>query len=124
MKTRSWIVLIAALFVVSGALSLLLLRGRAPGAVANIYRDGVCIRSIDLAAVTESFTFTVSCEAGENVIEAAPGRIRVLSADCPDGVCVRSGWLSDSAAPIVCLPHRLVIRLDKTAAETADTVSR
>ncbi len=125
MKTRTWALLLGALLLVSAALSLLLLGGKASGTVANIYRDGVCLRSIDLAAVTESFTFTVSDEAGENVIEVSPGRIRVLSADCPDQVCVRAGWLSDAAAPIVCLPHRLVIRIEgSAAAETADAVSR
>lgn len=39
----------------------------------------------------------------------------MLEADCPDQVCVHAGWLTDSAAPIVCLPHRLVIRLEQTA---------
>lgn len=82
------------------------------GAVANIYLDGECIRSVDLSAVREAETFTVTCEEGVNTILIEPGRICVSEADCPDRVCVVSGWLSDSAAPIVCLPHRLVIRLE------------
>ena len=106
-------------------LSLWLFQGGSRGTVANVYQNGVCIRSIDLAAVTEGYTFTVTDEAGENVVEVAPGRIRVLSADCPDQVCVRMGWLSDAAAPIVCLPHRLVIRIETAPAEGAvDTVSQ
>lgn len=33
----------------------------------------------------------------------------MLEAECPDHTCINMGWL-DSAAPIVCLPNRLVIR--------------
>ncbi len=126
MRTRSWIILIGALLLVSLAFCFLLLGRGASGTVANIYQNGVCVRSIDLSAVTESFTFTVSDGARENVIEVAPGRIRVLEADCPDQVCVHAGWLADSAAPIVCLPHRLVIRIETSAkaADGIDTVSQ
>ncbi len=112
-KTRTWLIgILAALLLCSGAA--LWLRGRsAPGMVANIYQDGVCVDSIDLSRVTGVETRTVACDAGINVIRMEPGRICVLEADCPDQVCVRSGWLTDSAAPIVCLPHRLVIRLEE-----------
>ena len=51
-------------------------------------------------------------EDGYNVIEVERGRIRVAEADCPDQVCVRQGWISNSVVPIACLPHRLVIQLD------------
>jgi hypothetical protein len=79
--------------------------------------DGECIRCVDLSQVTETETYTVEDDLGVNVIQIEPGRIRVLEADCPDQVCVDAGWLTDSAAPIVCLPHRLVIRLEGAGAE-------
>ena len=77
--------------------------------------------------MTEPFEFTLADERGSNVIRAEHGRIAVVAADCPDKICVNAGWLSDSASPIVCLPHRLVIRIEKNAAESAlapDAVSR
>ncbi len=91
----------------------------ASGMVANIYQDGVCIGSIDLSQVAEAETYTVECDTGTNVIRVEPGRICILEADCPDQVCVQAGWLTDSAAPIVCLPHRLVIRLEEKAGTQA-----
>ena len=51
----------------------------------------------------------VEYEGQVNRIEIRDHRIHVLEADCPDQVCVDMGWL-DSAAPIVCLPHHLVIQ--------------
>lgn len=125
-KTRTWVIIIAALLIVSAALAVFVHFGRAGGTVANIYKDGVCIRSIDLALVTEPYTFTVADALGENTIRVEPGRICVLEADCPDRVCVAAGWLEDSASPIVCLPHRLVIRLEASekAADALDAVSQ
>lgn len=83
----------------------------AGGHIARVYVDGELLYSIDLDTLTEQKVYTVETRRGVNVIVAEPGRIRVESADCPDRVCVDFGWLTDSAAPIVCLPHRLVIRL-------------
>ncbi|MBR4895991.1 MAG: NusG domain II-containing protein, partial [Clostridia bacterium] len=57
--------------------------------------------------------------SGENTVRVETGRIRIVSADCPDKICVDTGWISDSAAPIVCLPHRLVIRLEEGPADDA-----
>lgn len=123
MKTRTWILILGALLVISLALSLWLFL-RPAGQIANIYRDGVCILSIDLSTVTEPETYTFTDKAGTNVILVEPGRIRVQEADCPDQVCVKSGWLQDSAAPIVCLPHRLVIRLEASAPLAVDAIAR
>lgn len=124
-KTRTWIVILLILLLLSGGAALWLNSRPAPGLVANIYQDGVCIRSIDLSQVTATETYTVESGSGVNLIQVEPGRIRILEADCPDQVCVRAGWRTDSAAPIVCLPHRLVIRLEQTAAQAQiDAVSQ
>ena len=127
-KTKTWVLLISVFLLLSVAAGLILYLGPAPGTVANIYRDGVPVRSVDLSLVTEPYEFTLTDERGSNVIRVEPGRISVAEADCPDGICVKTGWISDSAAPIVCLPHRLVIRIEQTAAAESgpvpDTVSR
>ena len=108
-KTRTWIVLISALLLLSLGLTLWLWLHPTGGRTANIYVDGELVRPVDLAAVEGEETFTVDTGRGLNVITVSEGRLRVSGADCPDKVCVNSGWLSGSA-PIVCLPHRLVIK--------------
>ncbi len=114
-KTRTWIIIIAAILIISVILCVWLSGRRAEGTVANVYQDGVCIKSIDLSLVKSGYEFTVSDDKGENTVRVENGRICVLYADCPDQVCVNAGWLSDSASPIVCLPHRLVIRIGECA---------
>lgn len=111
-STKFWLVLLGAVLAVSVIASVLVLRGQTGDMTASIYQDGVCIRTIDLSRVEEPYSFTVEWGDGYNVVEVERGRIRVAQADCPDQVCVRRGWVSDSAAPIACLPHKLVIQLE------------
>lgn len=44
-------------------------------------------------------------------MEVEPGRIRIVSATCPDQVCVRQGWISDSTVPVVCLPNQVIVEI-------------
>ncbi len=122
-RTRTWILLFAVLLMASLAMTAWIMRRKASGTTACIYSDGVLIRTVDLNSVTESFEFSVISERGENRIRVEPGRICVADADCRDQICVKEGWLSESASPIVCLPHRLVIRLEDGSADV-DAVSR
>ena len=75
-------------------------------AVATIARDGVAIETIDLDAVKNPYTLRLEDERGVNVVAVEPGRIRVAEADCPDEVCVHTGWIDGPATPIACVPPR------------------
>ena len=120
-KTSFWIILIAAVALLAAAAALWVHFHHPNAAVANIYLDGECIRSIDLNKVTEPEIFTVTGEIGTNTIQVAPGRIRVSNAGCPDQVCVHMRCLtSQGGMPIVCLPNKLVISLDDVPAKIGD----
>ena len=75
---------------------------------AEVMQDGRVLYTFSLEREKER-VIRVEYAGSYNLIEIKDGRIRVLEADCPDQICVDMGWL-DSAAPIVCLPNRLVIR--------------
>lgn len=110
-NNRIWLLIIGGLLLMSVAAALLL-GGSAAGGEAYIYQDGVLVRTIDLEDVQEPYSFVLTDKhGGVNRIEVERGRIRVADADCPDGVCVRQGWISTSAAPIACLPHGLIIEI-------------
>ncbi len=76
--------------------------------IAEILQNGAVIKRVPLS---EDCEFVVKCDSGENTITVANGEIRVSDADCQDKVCVRTGGISGGAVPIVCLPHRLEIRV-------------
>lgn len=74
----------------------------------RVVSDGKTVYSAELDLADDT-TFDVEYMGHVNTVEIRDHRIRVQSADCPDQTCVNMGWLSSSAMPIVCLPHRLVI---------------
>ncbi len=121
-STKFWVILIGAILIGSAAVSFLLFSGRTEGGTAQIYQDGALIETIDLSGVEEPYSFTVAWEGGYNVVSVERGRIRVSEADCPDQICVRQGWISNGAAPVACLPHKLVIQI-AAAAEEIDGVT-
>jgi hypothetical protein len=102
--------LIGGALIVSAAVALLL--RQSPVGRVGIYQNGVLIRTLDLSEIIEPYSFEVESEAGKNVIAVEQGRVCILDADCPDGSCIRQGWISGGATPRVCLPHRLVIKPD------------
>ena len=81
------------------------------------------MKTIYLPHTGETETFEVSGTAGGNTIEVSKDGVRVVSADCPDQVCVAHGYLVSGKEPIICLPNRLVIAFtDDTRADGADVV--
>ena len=110
-NSKFWILLFALLAILSLGGVFAARRLAAPAVTARITLDGELYREIDLRAVTVPYEFTIETESGSNTVRVEHGRIAVISADCPDKICVQRGWAEDSLLPIVCLPHRLVITL-------------
>lgn len=80
--------------------------------VAEIYRGGRLLYRIPLREIHENRTLVIEGEDGcRNEIEIRPDGIGVISADCPDKLCVRQGFINNDRLPVVCLPNRLIIRL-------------
>lgn len=91
--------------------------------IGDIYQNGTLIESISLDAVTESYSFTITGENNcTNQIEVRPGCIGIISASCPDKLCVHQGFIDSGLLPITCLPNRLVIQI-RTENTTADSFS-
>lgn len=125
-KTRTWIIVIAAVAIVLAVLTLRQFSEKKSGTTAVITQHGEALREIDLSRVTEEYRFTVETEdGGVNEILVQPGRICVSEANCPDRICVMQGWLSEGAMPIICMPHELVIEIkDAQSASGTDAATR
>ncbi len=46
-----------------------------------------------------------------NIITIKDREVYMKSSDCPDQVCVKQGKIKKQGKSIVCLPHKLVIRI-------------
>lgn len=109
------IAVLAALLLGCGAFFLFAPKG---GTTALIYLDGELLRTVELSAVTESYTLPV----GEgNVALVEPGHISMHSADCPDQLCVKQGRAT-VLQPVVCLPNRVTIIVEGPAEDELDIV--
>lgn len=126
---KKTVVIVSAVLLLLASSSLLYLlfpgfhkgAGTAGGYVAEIYQDGRLLYSIPLNTVSERQTLVVeSTNGGKNKIEIYPDSIGIISADCPDKLCVRQGFITDERLPITCLPNRLVIML-RPAPDNANT---
>ncbi len=80
--------------------------------VAQVLQDGVVIQEIDLSTVEKPFQVRVEDgQGGYNIIAVERGRVRVIEANCPEQVDVLQGWISEPHQSLVCLPHRLVVKI-------------
>lgn len=95
--------------------SMLLFGSEKDNPCAEIYVNGELFKSLPLS---ENAQITVETELGRNVVTVENGEVSVTEADCPDKVCVRTGALSGGNVPIICLPHRLEIRIADGSADT------
>lgn len=108
------IIFISLLLILSVGCLLLPRRPESGELIADVYQNGILIRSIRLSGDAAELSFTAYGEDGAyNVIEVHGKSIAVTSASCPDKLCVHQGFRSDTLLPITCLPNHLVIRIRK-----------
>ncbi len=61
--------------------------------------------------LTENRKITVRGDYGDVRIQVNEGRVAVVHADCPNKVCVRTGWRSLAGDVVICVPNRVLIRI-------------
>ena len=107
MKTKTWVMLLGGVFLLSLLLGIWTLLPRQDAALARISSGGKVVKTVNLR---DNQQFTITAEnGGENIITVQGGKIAVTSATCPDHYCMDRGFCS-GGVQIVCLPNRLVIR--------------
>lgn len=89
-------------------------------AEAVIEQDGQEILRLPLA---EERTVRIPWEDGFNTVTVTQQGVFMSEADCPDQICVRQGTICNGGESIVCLPHRLVIRLEGTDGNALDAMT-
>ena len=59
---------------------------------------------------------------GENRVWVQEDLVFMDSANCPDQTCVKQGVIKDGTVPIVCLPHKVIVRIEggKTGLDAAN----
>ncbi|MGN0603418.1 MAG: NusG domain II-containing protein [Oscillospiraceae bacterium] len=87
------------------------------GSLAAVFFNGEQIASLSLGT-DGVYPFD---EYGVTV-EVTNRSVRVISSDCPDKICEKTGFISSSAQTIVCLPNRISVRIIGNTDSNIDVV--
>lgn len=78
-------------------------------------------RTIDLS---QDAVYPLDAAGGHLVVEVSGGAVRVRESDCPDQVCVLTGWISAPGDMLVCVPYRVVIQVVGSGGGGPDAILR
>ena len=91
---------------------------KSSGRYARIYQNGELLYTIDLSQVGEAYRLNIYGEENqENVVEVRKGEVGMVSASCPDQLCVKMGFTHTEAMPVTCLPNQVIIEISDNAPE-------
>lgn len=79
--------------------------------VAIISQNNTVLDTVRLDRLSEHYTYNYQGEY-PGTIEAENGKIHFSHAQCPDQVCVQTGWISRPGQIAVCLPAGIIIKIE------------
>ena len=97
--------------VCAGAVWRLVLEPAYPGQTVTVRQENEVLTTITLPT-GHSKTYSLKQWGIDMELELSPGMACVLHSDCPDQICVNTGWLSESGQTAVCLPNRVTVTID------------
>lgn len=109
-----WDKMVTALILGVAILSLVLINVFAFSAAPDMVImevDGKEYAKYRLGEINSSKSIEINTNYGYNKIEIFSDGVRIAEADCPDQCDVMQGKITKANEYIVCLPHRLVVRL-------------
>ncbi|HHW02032.1 MAG TPA: NusG domain II-containing protein [Thermoanaerobacterales bacterium] len=91
---------------------------------AVIEVNGQPYQKISLGQDGQKLQVKVPGLLGESIVEVDKDRVRMLYSPCPDKDCERQGWASRPGQLLVCLPNRVVVKIQGDRAQNdLDAVS-
>jgi len=90
----------------------LLLGPAGNGQSADITVDGDVVKTIPADQLAQTGSFELEANSFHYTVEYEAGRIRISHADCPDQVCVQTGWVSRLGQVSACVPGHLILSVN------------
>ncbi len=114
------IILIIVLIVLSLFFVLILQFTKKEGTSLLVFIDGNEYKSFDLS---EELSFTIELEDGNyNSFEIKDGYVKMISASCPDKICLHTKGIYYDKETITCLPNRVLLQVSGGESSEIDAV--
>ncbi len=78
---------------------------------AELVRDGTVLRTFTVQELDTDANYAFESLGYHYTIRTGGGRIRFAAADCPDKVCVQTGWIDRPPQVAACVPGHLLLRM-------------
>lgn len=115
------IILMVLILGIVGALPFLIKRPTSLPGTLKITSDN---HLVALAQVSQDTVFRVEGVCGVTVVEISNARVRILHSCCPHHTCMEQGWISRPGAWLLCLPNRVMVRIEGTILGDVDAVTQ
>jgi hypothetical protein len=86
----------------------------------EIRSDGRIIKNLALRDIAPGTQIVINEGGGMNEMLVSGDSVQMISSDCPGGDCLRMTPLTSERGVIVCLPHKLVIKLRAKKSRVSD----
>jgi hypothetical protein len=73
--------------------------------------------------IFEDRTIAIHGAIGDTVVKVESGKVWVESASCPHQICKNMGKISKAGEVIVCIPNRLLIRIEGNSHHAIDSMT-
>lgn len=113
MNRYDFILISVILFLCLLFLGITYINGEKDANVAYVYYDNKLIKTIDLR-IDETKEYIVKGYNGDVVIETKKNQIRVKEEKSPLNLCSKQGFISSSLETIVCLPNKVIIKIESS----------
>ncbi len=123
MKKREIVILILALVIFAlGYLYVSKYRQNDVGNYLVVVHDGV---EIDRKSLFDEGIYDINLDGDySNKYKIDDGVVTMIEANCRDGLCVKMKSISKNGEMIICLPHKLYLKIQSEKETNLDGVSR
>lgn len=113
------IAVILVFILLAGGIFFIVKNNSKESSCAVIKKDGKVIETISLDKDCENFTV----DGADNMsFTVRNGKIAVFHSDCPDKICIKTGFISKKGEMAVCLPNRVSVEIVSSDDDNADVV--
>ncbi|MBE6623013.1 MAG: NusG domain II-containing protein [Ruminococcaceae bacterium] len=118
-KAKNDIIFISALLVFALIFGLVLFLSQTKGDTVVVTVDGALFGEYP---IEKDAQIEIKSKSGENLLVIKDKTADVISASCPDGICVHHRPIQNGGESIICLPNKVVVEVRTKGVKGTDII--